>query len=104
MFDDLHWLIILVIFGLLIFYNQYMNNNLNENLNTFDEYKNVQALVNNDMNLDSYKNEQIKSNTKVYIGEYPLKINDYNDTDHQFAAHSIYEVGKINFLTNNEDY
>ncbi len=93
MFENLHWLIILVIFGLLIFYsnsNQYINDNINENQNTFQEYKFVQPVVNNDMNLE----ERRKKDVKV---DYPFSLNNNdNNNDYEFGLHSIYEVGRIN--------
>lgn len=92
MVEEYNWLIILVIFALLIFYS---NSNHDTNTNTVKNYRVPKTIVNDNTNLESYK--QIKKEANVYVGEYPLIIDDNNNNGNdEFAAHSIYEVGRIN--------
>jgi hypothetical protein len=96
MIKDCTWLIILVIFGLLIFYSN-SSKNINMNMNRIDDYKVVRNFTHNNNDLESYKNKQRETDVKVYVreGEYPFQIND-NNNDYEFGVHSIYEIGRIN--------
>jgi len=100
MIKDFNWLIILIIFGLLIFYsNSNKNINTNTKSNRIHDYRPVKKNVNDSTDLESYKNKRRETDAKVYVGEseYPFQINDNNnDNNYQFGAHSIYEVGRIN--------
>ena len=75
MFKDSYWLIILLIFAFFFYYSNKSNN---------------QYLIS-----EGYKN------SKIYFVNRPIKI---NDNDKNFASHSIYEVGKINYPNNNAYY
>lgn len=75
MINDSCWLIILFIVAI-IFYCSNQNNN--------------QYLIN-----EGFRN------SKVYLGASPIKTNDIlNLNDMNFASHSIYEVGRIDYPNN----
>ena len=76
MFKDLHWLIILLLFALFFYYSNKNNN---------------QYLIS-----EGFKN------SKVYLGDSPIKTNDIlNLNDMKFTSSSVYEVGKIDYPYNN---
>lgn len=80
MIKDLYWLIILLIFAVFFYYSNKNNN---------------QYLIS-----EGFKN------SRVYIGPEPglMPANELiNLNDIDFASHSIYEVGKINYNNNNND-
>lgn len=77
MINDSCWLIILLIFAIIFYYSNENNNN--------------QYLIN-----EGFRN------SNVYLGNGPIKTNDFlymNNDD--FGSHSIYEVGIVKKPNNN---
>ena len=99
MIEEFIWLMILLIFAMLFFYS---NSKIS---NTIEDYRLEKNVINNN-NLEIYRDRKRIRDAKVIVGGSPFrKSNFLLYDDNEFGSHSIYEVGKIiSVIQNNSNY